>query len=168
MRFVLQISRADFYNPISQFIVKATNPLLVPIRRIVPGIAGVDIASLLLAVLFQSAVLLLKVVVMTQTLPSLLAIVLMAAVMTLSIMLKIYFYALLVMIIASWVAPGNRHPALMLINQITEPLMKPFQSILPSMGGLDLSPILVFLVLQVLEKVVAHLTYQIGMSFPLF
>ena len=168
MRFVLQISRADFYNPICQFIVKATNPLLVPIRRVVPGIAGVDIASLVLAVLFQSVVLLLKVFVMTQTIPNLLSIALMAAVMALSVMIKIYFYALLAMIIASWVAPGNRHPALMLINQITAPLMKPFQNILPPMGGLDLSPILVFLVLQVLEKVVAHLSYQVGVNFPLF
>ena len=167
LRFILQLSRADFYNPISQFAVKATNPLLIPIRRIIPGFAGIDIASLVLAVIFQSLVVGLKIVVLTSGMPNPLGVILMSSVMVLGFLLKIYFWSLLIMIVASWIAPGSRHPALMLINQITEPLMKPFRKILPSMGGLDLSPILVFLVLQILEKVVAGLSYQVGMSFSL-
>ena len=167
LRFVLQISRADFYNPLSQFVVKATNPLLIPIRRVVPGIAGIDVASLILAVLFQSLVLMIKVLVIAGTIASPVGILLLSVVMVLSLLIKLYFYSLLIMIIASWVAPGNSHPALLLVNQITEPLMKPFRNLLPPMGGLDLSPILVFLVLQVLEKVVGHLSYQVGVGFPL-
>ena len=75
--------------------------------------------------------------------------------------------SLLIMIIASWIAPGSAHPALALVNQITEPLMKPFRRILPPMGGLDISPIIVFMVLQVLSVVVAHLSQPFGIGFSL-
>lgn len=167
LRFVFQLSRADFYNPISQFVVKATNPLLIPLRRIIPGFGGVDIAALVLAVLFQMLVLSLKVFVVSFGLPNPIGLVLFSAIFVTGFLLKLYFWSLLIMIVASWIAPGSAHPALMLVNQITEPLMKPFRKILPSMGGLDLSPILVFLVLQILEKVVSQLSMQVGMSFAL-
>lgn len=167
LRFVLQLSRADFYNPISQFVVKATNPLLIPLRRLVPGFGGVDIASLLLAVLFQTAVLCIKVVVLSGAFPNILGLVMMSLVLVLGVLLKVYFWSLLIMIIASWIAPGSTHPALLLVNQICEPVMKPFRNLLPPMGGLDLSPILMFLVLQVLSVVVTHLSHQVGLSYSL-
>lgn len=161
MRFILQLSRADFYNPISQFVVKATNPLLIPLRRLVPGIAGIDLASLVLAIIVQSVALGLKVAVLGYAIDNPVNILLLAAVLVASVMIKIYFWSLIIMIVASWIAPGSGHPALLLINQICEPLMKPFRSILPAMGGLDLSPILAFLALQVLETVVNHLMRMI-------
>jgi len=141
--------------------------LLIPIRRLVPGFAGIDIASLLLAVIFQSLVLGLKVAVLAATLPNPLGIIALSSVMVLGMLLKVYFWSLLIMIVGSWIAPGSANPVLLLINQITEPLMKPFRNLLPPMGGLDLSPILVFLVLQILEKVVGHLAGQVGMAFAL-
>ena len=167
LRFVLQLSRADFYNPISQFAVKATNPFLIPLRRIIPGFGGVDIASLILAIIFQALILSLKIAVLASVIPNPIGVILMSVVLVLGFLLKLYFWTLIIMIVASWIAPGSHHPALMLINQIIEPLMKPFRKILPSMGGLDLSPILVILVLQILEKVVAQLSYQVGISFSL-
>ena len=157
MRFVLQLSRADFYNPISQFVVKATNPLLIPVRRLIPGFAGIDIASLVLAILVQSLAMGIKVAVLGYAVENPINILLLAAVLTASLLVKIYFWSLIIMIIASWIAPGSSHPALLLINQITEPLMKPFRAILPPMGGLDLSPIFAFLSLQVVEIVINHL-----------
>jgi YggT family protein len=161
MRFILQLSRADFYNPISQLVVKATNPLLIPVRRLIPGIAGIDVASLVLAWIFQTLVLGLKMLVLGFSLSDPIGIVLMSAVLVLGMLIKIYFWSLLIMIVASWIAPGSSHPALLMINQIVEPLMKPFRNLLPAMGGLDLSPIFVFIVLQVLEKVVSHLAAMI-------
>lgn len=161
MRFILQLSRADFYNPISQFVVKATNPLLIPIRRLIPGFAGIDIASIVLAVLVQSIAMGLKVVALGYAVDNPFDIILLSSVLVASLLIKIYFWSLIIMIIASWIAPGSSHPALLLINQISEPLMKPFRSILPPMGGLDLSPILAFLSLQVLEVVVNHLMRMI-------
>jgi len=167
LRFVLQLSRADFYNPISQFVFKATNPILIPVRRIIPGLRGIDLASLILAILFEALILVLKTVIAGYGIPNPVTLVLGSAVVVAGYLLKIYFWALLVMIIASWIAPGSGHPALMLINQITEPLMKPFRKVLPPMGGLDLSPILAFMVLQVLSIVVSHLSAQFGMGYSL-
>lgn len=161
MRFVLQLSRADFYNPISQFVVKATNPLVVPLRRLIPGFAGADIASLILAIFVQSIAVTIKIFVLGYAVANPLDIMLLSSVMILSALIKIYFWSLIIMIVASWIAPGSGHPALLLVNQIVEPLMKPFRKILPSMGGLDLSPILAFMVLQVLELVVSRLVGMI-------
>jgi YggT family protein len=161
MRFILQLSRADFYNPISQFIVKATNPLLIPLRRIIPSMGGIDTASIALAILFQALVLVLKMLVVSGGVANPVFLMALSLVMVLDVLLKIYFWALIIMIVGSWVAPGSGNPALVLINQIVEPLMKPFRKMLPDMGGLDLSPILVFLVIQVLEVVLKGLQSQV-------
>ena len=161
LRFILQLSRADFYNPVSQFIVKATNPLLIPLRRIIPSIGGIDTASIVLAILFQTLVITLKMLVLSGGVANPVFLIALSVVMVLDVLLKVYFWALIVMIVASWVAPGSGNPALVLINQIVEPLMKPFRKMLPAMGGLDLSPILVFLVIKVLEVVVKGLQSQV-------
>ena len=161
MRFILQLSRADFYNPISQFIVKATNPLLIPLRRIIPSIGGIDTASIVLAILFQALVLVLKMLVVGGSVANPVFLMALSVVMILDVLLKIYFWALIIMIVASWVAPGSGNPALVLINQIIEPLMKPFRKMLPDTGGLDLSPILVFMVIQILEVVLKGLQSQV-------
>ena len=167
MRFILQLSRADFYNPISQFISKVTNPFLIPLRRVIPGFGGIDIASLVLAVLFQTLVLGIKVLVLGYAISNIFGLLAIAGVMVVGAILKIYFWSILIMIIGSWIAPGSGHPALVIVNQICEPVMKPFRKLLPSMGGLDLSPILVFMTLQVLSIVVGHLSQQVGVSFSL-
>lgn len=167
LRFVLQYSRADFYNPISQFISKATNPLLMPLRKVIPGFGGLDIASLVLAFLIQVLVIFLKAFVAGFVIDNIVSVAALSAILVMGTLLKIYFWSLLVMIIASWIAPGSGHPALALVNQISEPLMKPFRSLLPPMGGLDLSPILAFMVLQVLSIVVAHLAAPFGVGFSL-
>ena len=161
LRFILQLSRADFYNPVSQFIVKATNPLLIPLRRIIPSIGGIDTASIVLAILFQTLVITLKMLVLSGGVANPVFLIALSIVMVLDVLLKVYFWALIIMIVASWVAPGSGNPALVLINQIVEPLMKPFRKMLPAMGGLDLSPILVFLVIKVLEVVVKGLQSQV-------
>ena len=167
LRFVLQYSRADFYNPISQFIAKATNPLLLPLRKVIPGWGGLDIASLVLAFVFQALVIFLKGLLAGFVFGNIVSLAAVSAILVAGTILKIYFWALLIMIIASWIAPGSGHPALVLVNQISEPLMKPFRNLLPPMGGLDLSPILAFLVLQVLAIVVAHLAQPFGIGFSL-
>lgn len=161
LRFIFQLSRADFYNPISQFVVKATNPVLIPLRRIVPGIGGIDIACIVLAILFQMLVISIKLLVLSGGLANPVFLLALSTVMILDLALKIYFWSLIIMIVASWIAPGSGHPALVLINQIVEPIMQPFRKILPPMGGLDLSPILAFLVIQVLDVVVNGLHGQV-------
>jgi len=97
LRFVLQLSRADFYNPISQFAVKATNPFLIPLRRVIPGFGGVDIASLVLAIIFQALVLSLKIAVLAAVMPNPVGVILMSVVLVLGVLLKLYFWTLLIM-----------------------------------------------------------------------
>jgi YggT family protein len=150
MRFLLQLVRADFYNPISQFIVKATNLPLIPLRKVIPGIGGIDVASIVLALLVQ-AVAIVLILLLNGIQPPPLQVVMWSAIGILSLLLKVYFWGLLITVIASWVAPNSYNPVLILINQILEPAMKPIRKIMPDLGGIDISPIIMFLLIQVLE-----------------
>jgi YggT family protein len=163
MRFLLQLVRADFYNPISQFIVKATNLPLIPMRKVIPGFGGIDIASLVLALLVQATAIVL-ILLLNGVQPPPLQVPIWAAIGIMSLLLKVYFWGLLITVIASWVAPNSYNPVLILINQILEPAMKPIRKILPDMGGIDISPIIMFLLIQVLEiMVVKGLAQASGM-----
>ena len=149
LRFLLQLVKADFYNPLSQFIVKATSPVLTPMRRFVPGLFGLDIASLLLAYILQcienfllfalQGISLNPLLVLWHSIGSLL-----------TLFLYIYFFAIMVQVIISWISPGNYNPAIALIHRITEPVMQPARRLLPPFSGFDLSPLLVFVVLNIL------------------
>jgi YggT family protein len=149
LRFLLQLVRADFYNPVSQFIVKATNAPLIPLRKMIPGWGGIDIASLVLALLVQ-AIAIVLILLLNGVQPPL-QVALWAGIGVLSLLLKIYFWGLLITVVASWIAPNSYNPVLILINQILEPAIKPIRKILPDMGGIDLSPIVAFLLIQVSE-----------------
>jgi YggT family protein len=153
LRFLLQLVRADFYNPISQFIVKATNPPLIPLRKVIPGFGGIDIASLTLALLVQIIAIVL-ILLLNGIQPPPLEVVMWSAIGIISLVLKVYFWGLLITVIASWIAPNSYNPALILINQILEPAIKPIRKLMPDMGGIDISPIVVFLLIQVLEILV--------------
>ena len=155
LRFILQLVRADFYNPLSQFIVKATQPLLTPLRRIIPGFAGLDLASLILAILVQ---LLLMIVTLTLmginvggVIPQLLV---WSVIGVTSLFLKVFFFALIISVILSWVAPGSYNPGAQLVSQICEPLLAPFRKLLPNLGGLDISPIFAFIAINLIDRFV--------------
>ncbi len=163
LRFLLQLVRADFYNPISQFLVKITNPLVVPLRRVLPGFGGIDLASLVLAVVLQMLAIIVLMALYGVGIPNLLVLLLWAVVGLLGLLVNVYFFALLAMIILSWVAPGGSHPALLLLYQITEPVMAPFRKLLPPMGGMDFSPILVFILINILQIVLRHMAGAVGL-----
>jgi YggT family protein len=163
LRFLLQLVKADFYNPISQFLVKATNPLVVPMRRVIPGFGGLDIATLVLALLLQTVAIVVLLLINGLGIPNILLILAWAALGLVGLLVNIYFFALLATIILSWVAAGSGHPAIYLLHQITEPVMAPFRRILPAMGGLDLSPILVFIMINVLQIALRHVAANIGL-----
>jgi YggT family protein len=152
LRFLLQLVRADFYNPISQFIVKATNPPLIPLRKVIPGLGGIDLASLALAFIVQAIAIVL--ILLLNGIQPPLQVALWAAIGIISLVLKVYFWGLLITVIASWLAPNSYNPALILINQILEPAVKPVRKMMPDMGGIDISPIIMFLLIQVLEILV--------------
>lgn len=154
LRFLLQAVRADFYNPVSQAIVKVTAPALLPFRRVIPGYRGIDFASLVLALVLNSAFTALLIAVAGFSLPGIGFIVSWAFVGLMSFVLKIYFWSLIISIVASFVAPFSGNPILLVVYQVLEPLYSRIRRIIPPMGGLDLSPIFIFLAIQVIEIMV--------------
>lgn len=165
LRFLLQAARADFYNPVTQAIVKLTSPLVVPLRRVIPGYRGLDFATLVLALILNSLFTGLALLVSGFTNVAIGTIVAWSFVGLIAFILNIYFWSLLVSVIASFIAPFSGHPVLLLIHQLLEPLYNRVRRILPPMGGLDFSPILMFLGIQVLEiLLVTTLRQQLGMD----
>tara|TARA_R110002072_G_scaffold269868_2_gene429398 strand:+ start:134560 stop:135138 length:579 start_codon:yes stop_codon:yes gene_type:complete len=151
LRFLLQLSRADFYNPITQMIVRFTDPGVQIFRRFIPGFKGIDFSSLVFAIIVQCAAICALIYLAGFSLPGVGLILTWALVGILNFVLNIYFWGMLISIIASFIAPFSGHPALVLVRQLTEPVMAPFRRLLPSMGGLDLSPIFVFLAIQIIR-----------------
>ncbi|MGI9293889.1 MAG: YggT family protein [Pseudomonadales bacterium] len=156
LRFLLQVARADFYNPISQFIAKATNPLVLPLRRVIPSLGGMDTASLLLALAVQFFATCALILLMGFNFANPLQMLLWGVIGILSLILNIYLFTVIASIVLSWIAPHSDHPAALLLRQFTEPVLAPFRKLLPSMGGIDLSPILLFVSIQVLQIVLSH------------
>lgn len=148
LRLFLQWSRADFYNPLSQAIVKLTNPVLRPLRRYIPAIGGIDTASLVLILALQVLNLWLSLTVAGAAGAGFGGILVLALAELLAKALYIVMFAIFVQVIASWVAPGAYNPALSLVDSITFPLLKPLRSLLPPLGGLDLTPMVALIALQ--------------------
>jgi len=151
LRFLMQTSRVDFYNPLSQGIYKLTDPPVRPLRRIIPPLYGIDIAVLLLAFALQLASLLVVVFLRGYPFPSIPSLIAWPLLGILALIFRIYFIALIVMVIASWVAPYSNHPILAVVYQLTEPLCAPARRLLPPMGGLDFSIILVFVFISLVD-----------------
>lgn len=156
LRFLLQLSRADFYNPITQMIVRFTDPGVQIFRKFIPGYRGIDFSSLVFAILVQCAMITALIFLAGIRLPGPGLILTWALVGILSFILNIYFWGLLISIVASFIAPFSGHPALVLVRQLVEPVMAPFRRILPAMGGLDLSPIFVFLTIQIIRIILIN------------
>ena len=165
LRGVLHASRVNFYNPLSQLIVKLTNPMLAPLRGALPAKGRIDWAALVLAVLLQSLILVGIALVAGErwALPGVATLFLWGVIGVLALLVNLYFFVLIAMIIVSWVAPGSRHPAIELIWQISEPIMAPFRSLLPNMGGIDFSPILVFIGINVVQIGLRHAALAVGL-----
>lgn len=163
LRFLLQLARADFYNPLSQFLVRITNPVLKPLRRLIPGLLGVDMAALVLALLVQMLGMALSYLVLGYAPPNPGMLLVWSVIGCVAMVVNIYFIGILVGIILSWVAAGSYNPMVLLIHQLTEPVLAPFRKLLPPMGGLDLSPILVFLVINVIRIILRHLAGSVGL-----
>ncbi|MES9970107.1 MAG: YggT family protein [Candidatus Thiodiazotropha sp.] len=150
LRFLLQLVRADFYNPISQFLVKVTNPPLKIFRRLIPGFGGVDLSSIVLAWLLK-AIELFIIMSLTGTAINLIAPFIWSIPELVELLINIYLFGILIQVILSWVNPGSYNPATALLYSLTGPVMRPAQKILPPMGGIDLSPMLVMIGLILLK-----------------
>lgn len=149
LRLMLQWVRADFYNPLCQFLVKVTNPPLIPLRRTIPSIGRLDTASVVLATLLETAGLVLISLIngIAINWPQLL---LLAVTKLLMAVLWLNFFLILAMVILSWVGGRVRHPIIPLVYQLTEPVLRPFRRIIPPIGGLDLSALFALITIRFL------------------
>lgn len=150
LRLLLQLVRADFYNPLSQFIVRVTSPVLNPLRRLIPGVGGFDVASLVLAWLVITVEQLAILAILGQGLQPLAA-MLLAIPELIALVINIFLFSILILVIISWINPGSYNPAIGILRSLTEPLLAPVRRRMPDMGGLDLSPLVVMLGLVILE-----------------
>lgn len=152
LRFFLQYFRADFYNPLSQFVVKATDPFVKPLRKIVPGFGGIDVSSLLLAYIVILLKIVLLHVISGQLNFNVVFILLLSIVDLLQNILRLFMFLILIRVILSWVSPAGHNPILAVIGQISEPVVAKFRSFLPPMGGFDLSPMIALLLIFFLQS----------------
>jgi len=155
LRFLLQVAKADFYNPVSQAVVKATDPAVRVLRHLIPGYRGIDFSTLVLALLVEGVAICALIILYGGTIPGVTYIITWSFVGVVYFVINIYYYAIIGSIIMSFVMmfSGNTspHPLLRLIWQLTEPVMSPVRKIIPPMGGLDFSPILIFIVIQLVQ-----------------
>ena len=172
LRFVMQSVRADYYNPIAQFVVKATDPLLVPLRRATPSVAGYDTASLLLA----WAVLVVKFLAFSSLglgaapaigtalavsgvgVASLLGLALVDLVY---LMFNIFIFSLVIQALLSWLPNAGNSPIAGLLHGITRPVLAPIRRFVPPLGGLDLSSLVAIIGLFALRGFVVGVLYPI-------
>ena len=163
IRFVLQATRADFFNPICQGIVRYTPPVLKPLRVILPTYRNLDLAAFVATWLVSIATIIVAVIMtggysngtvveLLQSLGLEVGAIVGGVYRTLDLFLSFYWIAIFLSIIVSFVAPATYNPVIALLQQICEPVLTPARRVLPALGGLDLSPLIVFLVLALLQR----------------
>ncbi|TAN68099.1 MAG: YggT family protein [Methylobacter sp.] len=161
LRFLLQWCGADFYNPISQFLVKATHPPLKLLRRFVPSIGKIDTSSLVLVLSLQMladfSILLLKGVAI-----SIGALTILSLTQLVSLLINIFIYAVFARAILSWINPGSFNSASSILHSLTEPVLNLCRRFIPDLGGIDLSPLAALMLLQLAKMVILPPLHQLA------
>ena len=153
LRLLMQLVRADFHNPVSQFIVKVTNPVLRPLRRFIPGMLGIDMASVLVLLVLQAVELLLTGLVLGVSIPPV-SLVALSVAELLDLTLKVFLFSLIIQVILSWVNPNGHNPVSIILYSLNEPLLRPARRLIPPISGFDLSPMVVIVFLQLCSMLI--------------
>jgi len=162
LRVLLQLVRANFYNPVCQFLYKATNPLLMPLRRIIPSWRNIELGALLLAWLLSALKLALIYGLFGQRL-GLLGLLVMALADLLDFTLMLYIGVVFVRVLLSFIAVERGNPVVPLVYQLSEPLLRPLRKLLPTPGRLDFSPMLVVLAILLARALLVAPLLDLGM-----
>jgi YggT family protein len=153
LRFLLGAVRADFYNPVSQFLVRITNPVLAPMRKIIPSAGKYDTSALLLMLLLQIVSLVLMVLLRGSSV-SIVALLLFAVAELVLLLINIFIFSIVIQVILSWINPGIYTPVGALLHSLTNPVLAPIQRVIPPVAGIDLSPLFALIGLQVLKMLI--------------
>ena len=156
LRLLLGFARANFHNPLSQFLVKVTNPVLVPLRRFIPSFGKVDTSAVVLAYVLTLIKISLLFVISRGAImfPKWLLISLGELVKTI---ILVYIIALILQAVISWVGNTQGNPISPLINSLTNPILRPIRKFVPLVGAMDLSPLVAILGLNILLIIVNNL-----------
>lgn len=150
LRFLLQTVRADSHNPISQFLLVTTNPPLRLLRRIIPGTAGVDLSSIVLMVSLKAAELSLISLLSYGVTISVAGVLVLSVAEILKLIIYIFMFVIFVQILISWINPGMYNPVSVILYKLSDPLLRPARRLLPPVHGMDFSPVLALVFLQLL------------------
>ena len=162
LRFLMQAARADYFNPVAQFVVKASAPVLGPLRRVIPPFGRYDIAAIVVLL----ALMLLKLALYRLLgIPDTViggyrvgiehawvgSLVWLAIVDLIALVINVYFFAVLIRAILTWIAPQGPNPIVEILERITAPVVNPVRRVIPLIGGIDISPLIVLIGLQVVR-----------------
>lgn len=162
LRFFLQYFRADFYNPLSQFVVKVTDPLIRPLRKIIPSIAGLDTSSIVLAWLITIAnIVLIQLIGGIDLSGNILRILLKSFLDVITGAVSLFIFLIIIRVILSWVAPPGHNPVFAVIGQLTEPFLSKFRQLIPATGGFDFSSMIALIFLWFTNRLITFYLYPL-------
>ena len=161
LRFLFQLVRVDFYNPLSQFIVKASNPPLARLHKLIPSLWGIDLGAIVLLLILEGLRLSVTALMLGHT-PRVGGVLILSIGELLKLAVYVVVFSIFVRALLSWVSSGTSNPMAQLLGSFTEPLLAPARRLLPATGGLDLSPIIVFMVLMLVLKLLVQPLLDVG------
>lgn len=165
LRFLLQTLHADYFNPLSQFALRLTQWLIKPLQKFIPTIKDIDLAVLLPLFVLEFLKYELVLGLHFQAFPSFSGTLLITLTSILGKFVTFYFYAIIIRVVLSWMAPVHHNPVAFAMVQLTEPLLKPIRRLIPLLGGFDLSPLVLLILLQILQFIVINPLTQVGIGF---
>lgn len=170
LRLILPFIQANFYNPLSQFVVKLTNPIAIPLRKIIPVFHKIDLPIVFLLLAVQTVKILLLISISHSGFGSVAGVFIWVIADTIAQVLSLYFYAIILRVVMSWIAMGGyigASPLQEILFLLTEPLLAPVRRIIPTIQGIDLTPLVVLLGIKVLEIAVVNPLIHLGVMLSL-
>jgi len=152
LRFIMQWISADARNPLSQFVLKVTNPLVIPARRVIPSIKGWDTATIIVIFTLELLASIVLLNVSCIGTPDVMTSVGLAILRSAYLVLNTYFFLTLAYVVLSWIGSGNYNPLAAMLASVVEPVLRVFRKFVPAIAGIDLSPLFAILAIQVLMR----------------
>ena len=162
IRLVLQLVEADFYNPICKAIHSITNPVLKPVRAFLPHFKRIDSASLLMVIIFEIIAVWVTLKLKSSMSPSLLGLIVLSLGSTLGEFVRIFTWSIIIQAFLSWIAPDPRNPIVSVLQSITAPILSKARTVLPSTPGVDFSPIIALVALQLTLMLIVNPLHDAG------
>ncbi|MDQ2070623.1 YggT family protein [Natronospira bacteriovora] len=157
LRFLLQKLGADYYNPLTQLVIRATDPVLRPMHKVMPAWRGFDLAAVVLMLILQAINVVLLALIQGVGMLDPFQIPFFAAIKLITLFIMLYIFTILVQVVISWLSPGNPNPVLGALWTINRPVLDPVRRAMPNLGGIDISPMLVLIGLFFLNLLVQQL-----------